>query len=258
MSKYYNNFIDLTGRKFGRLTVIKFSHINKHGRSMWLCQCSCGGPSSLKVINGFSLKNGDTKSCGCIQKETISKIGKRTGKINGGNNKLSLKQVKLRSKKLGFIFLGKKYINNGFKHIFLCLKHGKAYKSNFGSLQQGHGLKCCGTEKLKNNFGKNNHNFNPNITNKQREDRNYILNYENWSKHIKQKGFCQICGTTEKLHAHHVNEGFSERNKKEQISLDNGICLCENCHNVFHEEYGRIDFTFDDYLEFKKDWSIFP
>ena len=61
--------INLTGKKFGRLTVIKRVYPNTKDRNvMWLCKCSCG---KEKIINGNSLRRGDTKSCGCLQKEII-------------------------------------------------------------------------------------------------------------------------------------------------------------------------------------------
>lgn len=56
---------DITGQKFGKLTVIKFSHINKS--SYWLCKCDCG---KEKVIWINSLKQGSTRSCGCLNLKT--------------------------------------------------------------------------------------------------------------------------------------------------------------------------------------------
>lgn len=52
--------------KFNRLTVIKFDH-SKNGRSYFLFQCDCG---EEKVILGSLVKSGNTKSCGCLSKET--------------------------------------------------------------------------------------------------------------------------------------------------------------------------------------------
>lgn len=57
-------FIDLTGQKFGRLTVIKRAE-NIGRYSAWLCKCDCG---KEKIINGNSLKSGLTRSCGCISR----------------------------------------------------------------------------------------------------------------------------------------------------------------------------------------------
>ena len=69
---------DLTGQYFGRLKVIERveNYIEKNGnkRSQWLCECKCG--NRVKVI-GKSLKNGNTKSCGCLQKEITSKHFKK-------------------------------------------------------------------------------------------------------------------------------------------------------------------------------------
>lgn len=62
-------FIDLTGQKFGRLTVIKRVE-NKGKNTYWLCKCDCGNIKSVRVD---SLKNGSIKSCGCYQKEMIKK-----------------------------------------------------------------------------------------------------------------------------------------------------------------------------------------
>lgn len=55
------------GTKFNRLTVIKLHHKDKRWRRYYLCQCDCG---NKKVIQGTLLKNGNTKSCGCLSKET--------------------------------------------------------------------------------------------------------------------------------------------------------------------------------------------
>ena len=59
---------DLTGQKFGRLTVISFSHMDI-SISKWLCKCECG---TERILIGSSLKNGTTKSCGCLRKERIT------------------------------------------------------------------------------------------------------------------------------------------------------------------------------------------
>lgn len=69
-----NKFIDLTGKKFGMLTVIKRAENNKAGGTVWLCKCDCG--NEREVVRG-NLKSGNTKSCGCY-KRTLNKrfIGK--------------------------------------------------------------------------------------------------------------------------------------------------------------------------------------
>lgn len=56
--------IDLTGQRFGKLTVIQRSEQNtKQGKPMWVCQCDCG---NFYTVAGESLKAGKTQSCGCL------------------------------------------------------------------------------------------------------------------------------------------------------------------------------------------------
>ena len=57
--------IDLTGQVFGKLTVLKEGE-RKNGKLYWTCQCECG---NIKDIYGYSLRKGDTISCGQCKKE---------------------------------------------------------------------------------------------------------------------------------------------------------------------------------------------
>lgn len=61
----------LEGQKFDRLLVVKFSHIDKHGKVVWECLCDCG---NISFVNTSSLTTGNTRSCGCINKENPSNI----------------------------------------------------------------------------------------------------------------------------------------------------------------------------------------
>lgn len=62
---------ELTGQKFGRLTVLEKAGINKNRVILWKCVCACG---KIKIVRSVSLRNGHTKSCGCLQKDIIRKI----------------------------------------------------------------------------------------------------------------------------------------------------------------------------------------
>ena len=64
---------DLTGQRFGRLTVIKRVENNKHGKARWLCKCDCGNET---IVLGASLSNGTTTSCGCYNRERVSETHK--------------------------------------------------------------------------------------------------------------------------------------------------------------------------------------
>lgn len=68
------NFLDLTGQRFGRLTVIKEAdkYISPQGLKFvqWLCKCDCGNDTIVLATN---LKKGTTKSCGCYSIEQAKK-----------------------------------------------------------------------------------------------------------------------------------------------------------------------------------------
>lgn len=58
-------FLELVGKRFDRLLVLNFSHKQK-GHNYYKCKCSCG---TEKVVRGYDLTKGKTKSCGCLNKE---------------------------------------------------------------------------------------------------------------------------------------------------------------------------------------------
>ena len=57
---------DLSGRTFGRLTVICFDHIDLRHESNWLCKCDCGNET---VVTRDRLLRGVTRSCGCYHRD---------------------------------------------------------------------------------------------------------------------------------------------------------------------------------------------
>lgn len=76
-------FIDLTGQKFGRLTVIERvqNYISPQNRqeARWLCKCDCG---NTDIVRSSSLRSGHIQSCGCLQKEKSSENGRKFKKQN--------------------------------------------------------------------------------------------------------------------------------------------------------------------------------
>lgn len=62
----------LTGKRFGRLFVIKKAGKNKSKSILWECLCDCG---NTKIVIGSNLRSGDTKSCGCLFKESLTTHG---------------------------------------------------------------------------------------------------------------------------------------------------------------------------------------
>src|SRR3990167_2506771 len=72
--------IDLTGQRFGKLTVTGSYHKkNPAGTDeiFWRCVCDCNGTvpgySGRRDVRGFSLRSGDTTSCGCVRQASVEK-----------------------------------------------------------------------------------------------------------------------------------------------------------------------------------------
>lgn len=71
----------MTGKKFARLFVLKYIRQDKNGGSLWLCKCKC---DKEIIVRGSSLRNGHTKSCGCLHNDLLSK---RVSKHNHTKNR---------------------------------------------------------------------------------------------------------------------------------------------------------------------------
>ncbi len=65
---------DMIGLRFGRLTVTERAGTAKSRTALWKCMCDCG---SECIVSGSYLRQGDTKSCGCLQREGASKRARK-------------------------------------------------------------------------------------------------------------------------------------------------------------------------------------
>jgi hypothetical protein len=76
-----NRLIDLAGQTFGRWRVLGLAdERSKRGHARWLCRCIDG---EEKVVRGDSLRNGQSKSCGCLKREEVS--ARMQGKVKHGH-----------------------------------------------------------------------------------------------------------------------------------------------------------------------------
>lgn len=60
------NFVNITGKRFGRLVALSKYGTAKNRQTIWKCKCDCG---NIKNVIYGSLISGSTKSCGCLLKE---------------------------------------------------------------------------------------------------------------------------------------------------------------------------------------------
>lgn len=59
-----SKLIDITGKRYGMLTVLEREKDYKEGKTYWRCKCDCG---NIAIVWGGNLRNGQTKSCGCLR-----------------------------------------------------------------------------------------------------------------------------------------------------------------------------------------------
>ena len=215
---------DLTGQRFGRLTVIKRVKNNKYGKAMWLCQCECG---NTKEIYSYSLTSGKSKSCGCLHKELVTK------------------QVK------------QQWQNEEFRQMHSEKAKEQWQKEEFREMHIKMSYEMWQDEEYRNRMsGENSNLYNPNLTDEEREQGRNIDGYSEWVYKVKEKAnfTCDCCGDNRggNLVSHHL-DGYNWC-KEKRVDITNGVCLCKHCHKLFHskELYGKGDNTKEQYEEFKE------
>lgn len=71
-------FKNLTGQKYGSVTVVSFAFRKNGDRTKWNCVCDCGKEF---IVCGEQLKSGNTKTCGCGHHSSKDNVGKRVGRL---------------------------------------------------------------------------------------------------------------------------------------------------------------------------------
>jgi hypothetical protein len=78
------------GDKFGRLTVVCYSHTNKHKNQVWLLRCACGGSATVTTAE---LRKSGTQSCGCLKRDTMAARNMATAIANNNSPELSGRSI---------------------------------------------------------------------------------------------------------------------------------------------------------------------
>ena len=194
--------------------LLEKEYINSQTKMKYMCVCG----DILKIKYSHFRDGGRCKKCG---------LEKR---------KFSFEYVKQLFKDNGCTLLEKEYKNCDIKMKYIC-SCGNISKITFYSFKQGHRCKKCGLEKIS---GKNNYNYNCNLTNEDRINKRDYSGYHKWRRGVYSKDdyTCQKCSQRGVfLNAHHI-ENYSS-NKELRIDIDNGITLCKGCHKEFHKIYGK-------------------
>lgn len=228
-------FIDLIGKTFNRLTVL-YKYPDSSKGVKWVCKCICGKES---IVFGTMLRNNHTKSCGCLHKETISKIrknnltGKRFGRLT------VIKEEKSKDKSY---------------YSWLCkcdCGNEKIIRGQNLVQNQTFSCGCYLKEIAKSKKGTKNPNYNPLLTDEDRNKDRRFPGYMEWSFQTKQDKFftCEIClKKSGKLNSHHLFNYADYPTVR--IELWNCAVLCEICHKKFHKQYGKRFNTLNQFTEF--------
>lgn len=125
-------FEDLTGKNFGRLTVLyDTGRVSSQRGRIWHCRCGCKEHNELDVV-AYMLKNGSVRSCGCIQKESAKKSGAK-------------RIVSLMGQKFGLLTVIVQMPSQNGRSMWLCEcsceQHNQKVVSSM-DLQRGHVYSC--------------------------------------------------------------------------------------------------------------------
>ncbi len=116
MIRHSYNFEDLTAQVFDRWTVLKQALNNKNSsRVFWVCKCTCG---TIRNVDASSLKQGITRSCGCLRSE-IAKINGKKRKTHGMSKTKFYRTWRMMIKRCRLIS-DKDYHNYGGRGIMVC------------------------------------------------------------------------------------------------------------------------------------------
>jgi hypothetical protein len=115
-------FQDLTGLRYGRLTVVEFLGLNSKRQALWLCRC--GG---TKVVTTSKLKKLSTASCGCLWRDVLAERNKRraTHGMTGTPTYLTWQAMRARCSKPN----DPGYANYGGRGIRVCQRWQSAFKN---------------------------------------------------------------------------------------------------------------------------------
>lgn len=220
--------------RFGKLLVIERAGSNKRKERLWKCLCDCGKETIVKSRN---LNIGKTRSCGCLKTgpDAVDVIGQVF-------NRLTV--VK---------YVGRTKCRN--QRLECLCECGNTIIANLNTLRS-ETTKSCGCYKvdlMKSRCGENSASFDPNRSQEDRERGRNIPGYAEWCFKVKERDAftCWVCRLSKsgKMVSHHLDA--YHWCKELRCDIDNGVCLCENCHKGFHLKYGTKDnkrWQFEEYL----------
>lgn len=219
-----NMLINMTGDRIGRLLVVSRAENRNNRHTYWLCKCDCGKET---IVSRQSLISGNTRSCGCLQKEYAKnscKIEDMTGKVIG---------------RLTVLRMGEKSKWNGTTWICKCVC-GKVKQISAAVLRSG-GSKSCGClqkEKASAAFlpdggAAKNKLFGQYHSKAKRKGRSFVLSKEQFLIITKQN--CAYCGSEPNKEfiskrSVYVFNGLDRVDNNKGYTLENTVSCCAICN----------------------------
>ncbi len=217
----------MISQRFGKLTVIDQVK-SRRNQKYWLCLCDCG---ILKEIRGSHLRSGHSTSCGCTNSRHKNLSGSRIAYFQVVS-KIAVEDM-----------------NNNKRGYYLCqCDCGKEFVRRSSDLNS---TLSCGCKRVPPPimFGPTN----PSWKGGYSDDIRKTPEYYAWRKKILSAKQCRCCADTQSLEAHHI---FSiDKNPDKITSEENGCCLCQTCHQLFHLEYGYGNNNLSQLEEFLKNFA---
>lgn len=208
---------NLEDGRYGYLTVIERDFPHKTGKSRWKCLCDCG---NVKTISQSSLVSGNTRSCGCLNKQTPRNRAKLKGMRIG-----RLKVIEFHSVKK-YVTYWKCLCDCGNIAIVRGWRLTKERTKSCGCL-----VKDINRKRLTTHGKTGTSEYATATTNKRRE-RKRLLDVQ-WTHEMEEalrdfQPFCVICGIEEILYTDHVyplSKGYG-------LCPGNAIRLCKPCNSA--------------------------
>ena len=235
-------FIDLTGKTYGRLTVIEYI-----GKSKWLCQCECG---NVKVVRSDNLKKGVVVSCGCYNRERMKEQWQ-----NNNFRQLHTNRMKQLNEE--------QWQNNNFRQMKIEktkqqwqdeeMKWRMNYKGGITLISQHLRNLQILTQWRKDTYIRENSKCQ--LTGKHVHGGNSDVHH--------LKAFNTIVQEAHDLHEIEIKEIVADYTEQELKLLEdyvtschtdttNAVLLSDEVHDLFHHEYGYGDNTPEQFEEFKE------
>lgn len=209
------NYIESKGCK-----LISTEYINN--KIPLLIQCSCGNIFKER-FDCFKTRNRDKcNECNGLIHWTYEKVKSYIEGENGNGCKL----------------LSTEYKDNATKLNIMC-SCGEIFETSLNQFKEQNKRQCnkCG---IKLKTGENHPRYNPDLTGEEREKGRNIEGLAEWRTEVYERDnyTCQVCGDNKggNLNAHHLN-GYNW-DKERRTDINNGITLCDKCHNEFHKIHG--------------------